>query len=480
MKNNIGVIGLGVMGKSLALNIIDKGYKVAGYNRSPEKTRKIIKENIPNFDGYENIKDFVSSLQLPRKIILMVPAGKPVDDLIEKISQYLDSGDILMDCGNSFFEDTNRRYEQLAEKNIHFFGIGVSGGEKGALHGPCIMPSGDKKAYSQIKEILESIAAKKGTDPCCTYIGEKGSGHYVKMVHNGIEYADMQLLAETYLILKYAGNYSNKEISDIFIKWQNTEVKSYLVQITASILKEKDPQSGSDLIDMILDVAGNKGTGRWTSIESLKQEFNASMLVTAYQARIMSGQNELRTTFNTHFENTPAKIDLQKIFEAYRLAKTLAFLQGFELYKDASKKYGWNLNLQNIASIFRAGCIIQAHLLQEIMDVCSTYNNSYETTAKMADDCNVTYENTPHLLLAEKFRNRFTQDIQALKYTTILSLQQDLPTPLFTSALIFANQIRFPHLGANIIQAQRDFFGAHTYIRTDTGVSEHHIWSENE
>ncbi len=480
MKNNIGVIGLGVMGKSLALNIIDKGYKVAGYNRSPEKTRKIIKENIPNFDGYENIKDFVSSLQLPRKIILMVPAGKPVDDLIEKISQYLDSGDILMDCGNSFFEDTNRRYEQLAEKNIHFFGIGVSGGEKGALHGPCIMPSGDKKAYSQIKEILESIAAKKGTDPCCTYIGEKGSGHYVKMVHNGIEYADMQLLAETYLILKYAGNYSNKEISDIFIKWQNTEVKSYLVQITASILKEKDPQSGSDLIDMILDVAGNKGTGRWTSIESLKQEFNASMLVTAYQARIMSGQNELRTTFNTHFENTPAKIDLQKIFEAYRLAKTLAFLQGFELYKDASKKYGWNLNLQNIASIFRAGCIIQAHLLQEIMDVCSTYNNSCETTAKMADDCNVAYENTPHLLLAEKFKNRFTQDIQALKYTTILSLQQDLPTPLFTSALIFANQIRFPNLGANIIQAQRDFFGAHTYIRTDTGVSEHHIWSENE
>lgn len=459
--NDIGVIGLGVMGKNIALNMLSRGYKVSGFNRTFKVTKDLIDKNIENFSGYEKIEDFVYSLKSPRKIFLMVPAGNPVDETIEVLVKLLEKGDIIMDGGNSYFEDTNRRFEYLNEFGINYFGVGVSGGEEGALKGPSIMPSGDKDSYHHIGKILEDISAKKEGQPCCRYIGPKGSGHYVKMVHNGIEYADMQLLAETYLLLKYVCRYSNKEIANILDDWNNGEVQSYLVEITSKVLKEKDSLTENDLVDVILDVAGNKGTGRWTSIEALKQEFNASLLTAAYQARIMSNNLNLRKEFNGVI-NSKNNMDLsvETIHKAYSLAKSIAFAQGFGLYNDASKKYEWNLNLKEIASIFRAGCIIQAKLLQEIMDC---------------------YDNGANELLAyPTFKNKVIENNKSLKDVVISGLSSNLALPVYTSALVYLTQLSSDLLGANLIQGQRDYFGAHTYQRVDREGFEHHDWSNNE
>lgn len=456
IKSDIGVIGLGVMGKNIALNMLNHGFLVSGYNRSFEKVQELIDMNINSFSGFRDIKDFILSLKSPRRVFLMVNSGSPVDSVIEELIPLLDRGDIIMDGGNSFFEDTNRRCHYLNEKGINYFGVGVSGGEEGALKGPSIMPSGNKEVYKEIANILESISAKKDNDNCCKYIGPYGSGHYVKMVHNGIEYADMQLLSEVYLILKYVAGYSNFEISNIFSEWNNAEVQSYLVSISSIVLKEKDSSTDNDLVDMIKDVSGNKGTGKWTSIEALKQEYNASLLTAAYQARVMSNKEDLREKFNKELEVSNIKIDLDVLLKAYSLAKSIAFSQGFGLYKDASNKYGWNLNLKEIASIFRAGCIIQAKLLQEIMD-------AYD-------------EDISDLLLSESFKNRVLNNIDSLKEVVILGLQHNLALPVFTSALTYINQITSNNLGANIIQAQRDYFGAHTYQRKDKDGLEHHKW----
>ena len=363
-----------------------------------------------------------------------------------------------MDGGNSYFEDTNRRHKQMASHGLKYFGVGVSGGEEGALNGPSIMPSGDKDAYASIGKILEDIAAKKDGEPCCTYIGPEGSGHYVKMVHNGIEYADMQLLAETYLILKYTAGYTNSEIADVLEQWNQGDVQSYLVDITVTVLREKDAITEHDLVDVILDVAGNKGTGRWTSIEALRQEFNASLLTAAYQARIMSNQLALRDAYRKENTNDKKNVDVEKVHQAYKLAKTVAFAQGFNLYRDASNKYNWNLNLKQIAAIFRAGCIIQAKLLQDIM-------HAYDDGA---DD----------LLLYPVFKNEVLENMSALREIVVQSI--DLPLPVFTAALTYINQLSSTCLGANIIQGQRDFFGAHTYQRVDREGFEHHQWGSYE
>ena len=363
-----------------------------------------------------------------------------------------------MDGGNSYFEDTNRRHKQMASHGLKYFGVGVSGGEEGALKGPSIMPSGDKDAYTSVGKILEDISAKKDGEPCCTYIGPEGSGHYVKMVHNGIEYADMQLLAETYLILKYSAGYTNSEIADVLEQWNQGDVQSYLVDITVTVLREKDSITEHDLVDVILDVAGNKGTGRWTSIEALRQEFNASLLTAAYQARIMSNQLALRDAYRKESAIHKKNVDIEKVHQAYQLAKTVAFAQGFNLYRDASNKYGWDLNLKKIAAIFRAGCIIQAKLLQDIM-------HAYDDGA---DD----------LLLYPVFKNEVLENTPALKEIIVQSI--DLPLPVFTAALTYINQLSSVCLGANIIQGQRDFFGAHTYQRVDREGFEHHQWGSHE
>ena len=456
--SNIGVIGLGVMGKNIALNMLNHGYKVSGYNRSFERTKVLIDENIPGFSGFEKLEDFVSSLEKPHRVFLMVPAGQPVDDILGQLVDLLDEGDIIMDGGNSYFEDTNRRHKQMASHGLKYFGVGVSGGEEGALNGPSIMPSGDKDAYVSVGKILEDISAKKDGEPCCTYIGPEGSGHYVKMVHNGIEYADMQLLAETYLILKYTAGYTNREIADVLEQWNQGDVQSYLVDITVTVLREKDSVTEHDLVDVILDVAGNKGTGRWTSIEALRQEFNASLLTAAYQARIMSNQLVLRDAYRKESTIHKNNIDIEKVHQAYKLAKTVAFAQGFNLYRDASNKYSWNLNLKQIAAIFRAGCIIQAKLLQDIM-------HAYDDGA---DD----------LLLYPVFKNEVFENTPALKEIIVQSI--DLPLPVFTAALTYINQLSSVCLGANIIQGQRDFFGAHTYQRVDREGFEHHQWGSHE
>ena len=456
--SNIGVIGLGVMGKNIALNMLNHGYKVSGYNRSFERTKVLIDENIPGFSGFEKLEDFVSSLEKPHRVFLMVPAGQPVDDILGQLVDLLDEGDIIMDGGNSYFEDTNRRHKQMASHGLKYFGVGVSGGEEGALKGPSIMPSGDKDAYASIGKILEDISAKKDGEPCCTYIGPEGSGHYVKMVHNGIEYADMQLLAETYLILKYTAGYTNREIADVLEQWNQGDVQSYLVDITVTVLREKDSVTEHDLVDVILDVAGNKGTGRWTSIEALRQEFNASLLTAAYQARIMSNQLALRDAYRKEGVTENKNVDVEKVHQAYKLAKTVAFAQGFNLYRDASNKYSWNLNLKQIAAIFRAGCIIQAKLLQNIM-------HAYDDGA---DD----------LLLYPVFKNEVFENTPALKEIIVQSI--DLPLPVFTAALTYINQLSSVCLGANIIQGQRDFFGAHTYQRVDREGFEHHQWGSHE
>lgn len=456
--SNIGVIGLGIMGKNIALNMLNHGFEVSGYNRTFERTKVLIDENISSFHGFEKLEDFVNSLEKPRRVFLMVPAGQPVDDVLVQLSELLEEGDIIMDGGNSYFEDTNRRHKQMDIHGLKYFGVGVSGGEEGALKGPSIMPSGDKDAYASIGKILEDISAKKDGEPCCTYIGPEGSGHYVKMVHNGIEYADMQLLAETYLILKYTVGYTNSEIADVLEQWNQGDVQSYLVDITVTVLREKDSVTEHDLVDVILDVAGNKGTGRWTSIEALRQEFNASLLTAAYQARIMSNQLALRDAYRKEITNDKKNVDIDKVHQAYKLAKTIAFAQGFDLYRDASNKYSWDLNLKQIAAIFRAGCIIQAKLLQDIM-------HAYDDGA---DD----------LLLYPVFKNEVLENAPALKEIIVQSI--DLPLPVFTTALTYTNQLTSTCLGANIIQGQRDFFGAHTYQRVDREGFEHHRWGSHE
>ena len=455
--NSIGVIGLGVMGKNIAINMMNNGFKVSGFNRGFSRTKELIKENHSNFEGFEHIEDFVNSLSSPKKIFLMVPAGNPVDEVIDELIPLLKSGDIIMDGGNSYFKDTNRRGLKLAKLDINYFGVGVSGGEEGALKGPSIMPSGSKNAYSLISNILEAIAAKKDGESCCTYIGPEGSGHYVKMVHNGIEYADMQLLAEVYLLLKNSG-YTNKEISSILEDWNKTDVESYLVDITSKVLKEKDSKTDNDLVDMIVDVSGNKGTGRWTSIEALSQEYNASLLTAAYQARIMSNELNLRKELgNVVSKDEFNKLDLNTVRLAYSLAKSVAFAQGFGLYKNASEKYNWNLDLKAIASIFRAGCIIQAGLLSKIMDAY--------------------VEGIENILVLPEFKKQVVENSKDLRSVVVEGMKAGLALPVFTSALTYLDQISTTSLGANVIQAQRDFFGAHTYQRIDMEGFEHHNWS---
>lgn len=459
--SQIGVIGLGVMGSSIARNMLSHGFSVSGYNRSFSKTQALIDRNIPGFSGHETLAGFTASLESPKKVFLMVPAGSAVDQTIDELIPLLAPGDIIMDGGNSFFRDTNRRSERLRALGLRFFGVGVSGGEEGALKGPSIMPSGDRESYPLIAEILETISAKKDGEPCCAYIGPEGSGHYVKMVHNAIEYADMQLLAEVYLVLKYVNGLKNAEIADILEDWNQGEVSSYLVEITSHILREKDAGTGNDLIDMIRDVAGNKGTGRWTSIEALEQECNASLLTAAYQARITSGSTVLRTALRGIVkENEAAPLPVQTVHAAYALAKSIAYSQGFALYSDASRRYQWDLDLAEIASIFRAGCIIRARLLSDIMDACRG--------------------GAEHLLLAPGFLAQAKKNNGSLRELLIAGLQTGLALPVFSSAAAYLNQLSAECLGANIIQGQRDFFGAHTYERIDREGAEHHLWSAAE
>lgn len=471
MKNgtmDIGVIGMGVMGSNLAFNMADHGFQVAGWNRTDDMTEAAEKRNPPaNFHAFYDLKAFIDSLKKPRRVFVMIAAGAPVDWAIETLVPLLEKGDIILDGGNSFYEDTRRRHDALKEQGSCYFGVGVSGGEKGARRGPAIMPGGDRAAYEAVRPILEGIAARAGEEPCCTYIGEDGAGHYVKMVHNGIEYADMQLIAETYLILKHVGGLSNERIGAIFHAWNTGELRSYLIGITADIFAEQDAETGRALVDLIVDRAGQKGTGRWTSLEALQRGVDLSMISAACNARVLSNLTEERAHASAVMR-APAAADMTAeadFIEAVRrslyTAKIVAYAQGFSLYRAAKEEFGWSLDFGKIASIFRAGCIIQAEFLQRITDA---YARDPELKNLMFDDF---------------FLSSINRNMESLRSIVCLGVQHGVPIPAFSAAMQYIDALRSGQLGANLIQAQRDYFGAHTFERTDKSGSFHHEWQEH-
>lgn len=473
-KLDIGIVGLAVMGRSLALNMADHGFQVGGYNRSASVTEELLKEYPhENFTAFYSLKELTGSLSRPRKIMLMIQAGKPVDAVIDQLIPLLEKDDIIMDGGNSFYEDTGRRARRLAEHGIRYLGVGISGGEEGARRGPSIMPGGDPQAYEPVRPILETIAAKAMGEPCCTYIGPEGAGHYVKMVHNGIEYADMQLIAESYLLLKYVGGFSGRELAGLFEEWNQGELDSYLIRITAEIFREGDDLADGELLDHILDSAKQKGTGRWASIEALKQGVDISMITSACSARIMSNQLEQRKKAAGLIPSPSIRLSVQKeefastVRKALYAGKIIAYAQGFSLMQNASEQFGWNLNLGKIASIFRGGCIIQAVFLNDITLAFESGNGSKKREAE-------------NLIFNEFFLNKIRENQPSLREAATTGILSGLPLPAFLSAVSYLDEFRAEAAGANLIQAQRDCFGAHTYERTDRPGTFHHEWGKSD
>lgn len=467
-KNNIAVIGLSVMGSNLALNMADNGYKVSVYNRTTSVMEEMV-EKFPheNIEGKKTLKELVESLEKPRKFIIMVKAGAPVDAVINQLLEYVEAGDIIIDGGNSYFKDTQRRYDQLLEKDIHFFGVGISGGEEGARRGPAMMPGGDKEAYKEIQPILEDISAKVNGIPCCSYTSTGGAGHYVKMVHNGIEYGDMQLISEAYMILKHLGGFTNKELQEIFTKYNEEELESYLIEITANIFKVEDPEGSGYLVDKILDKSGQKGTGRWTTEQAVELGIDISVISSALNARYMSSFKEERTRANKEYgTKTYNLVDnrellVKQVKESLFAAKLISYAQGFKLLQAAEKEYNWTFDYADIAKIFRGGCIIQAKLLQNIIE-------AYTNEPKLEN-----------LIFDPFFKETLLTNQQSLRDVIILAIQNGLAIPSLSNALSYLDVYTTKDSGANLIQAQRDYFGAHTFERTDKDGSLHYDWVGN-
>ena len=471
-KQQIGVVGMAVMGRNIALNIESRGYSVSLYNRTGSKTTEVLEQNPgKNLVGTYTVEEFVNSLESPRKILLMVQAGRGTDATIDALLPHLDKGDIVIDGGNTFFKDTIRRSERLAELGINFVGTGVSGGEEGALHGPSIMPGGPQSAYELVAPILRDISAKAPEDgePCVTYIGENGAGHYVKMVHNGIEYGDMQLIAESYDLLHRVLGLSAAEISEIFGEWNKGELDSFLMEISTQILATVDPATGKPMVDVIMDRAGNKGTGKWTSQSALDLGEPLSLITESVFARYISTFKEERVAASqvipgVDFQANLSEADKKDIIEAVRQAlyfsKIVSYAQGFAQMKAASHEYGWTLNYGEIAKIFRAGCIIRAKFLQKITDAYS----------KNPD--------LDNLMLDDYFLNILGSNQAAVRRVVTLAIQAGIPVPTFSSALAYYDSYRSPVLPANLIQAQRDLFGAHTYQRVDRPGTFHFHWNQ--
>lgn len=471
-KPQIGVVGMAVMGKNLALNIESRGYSVAIYNRTGSKTEKVVADHpdknlVPSY----TIEDFVNSLETPRRIILMVKAGAPTDVTIKSLLPHLDKGDVLIDGGNTFFQETMRRNEELDNSGINFIGMGVSGGEKGALEGPSLMPGGQKEAYDLVEPILKKIAAKaEDGEACVTYVGPNGAGHYVKMVHNGIEYGDMELIAESYNLMRNLLGLSNDEISDVFNEWKDGELKSYLIDITADILTRKDDLgTGKPIVDVILDRAGNKGTGKWSSQSALELGVPQSLITESVYARYISAMKDERVAASQVLPNPEFDLGdvnkkelVEKIRRALYFSKIMSYAQGFEQLRVASENYDWNLNYGDMAKIWREGCIIRAQFLQKITDA---YEKNPELKNLMLDDY--------FKKIVEEYQND-VRDIAAL------AIKAGVACPGFSSAITYYDQYRSAHLPANIIQAQRDYFGAHTYERTDREGIYHYEWYHEE
>ncbi len=464
-KSNIGVIGMAVMGKNLALNFADQGYLVTIYNRTTKTAEAVVQENPrANIIFKETLEDFVASLEKPRKILIMVQAGKAVDAVINQLVELCDKHDILIDGGNSYFEDTQRRFFELKNKGIHYIGLGVSGGEEGARFGPALMPSGEYKAYEHIKPMLDAIAAKAHGEPCSAYIGEDGSGHFVKMVHNGIEYGDMQLIAETYSLLKHVLNLNSAQLKEVFTHWNKGDLNSYLIEITAAIVDHSDSVSGGLLLDKILDVARQKGTGKWTSKQSLELNADTSVLTSAVYSRFISEIKDTRVRAAKIYQDNKPQVDVEaskfinKIEAALYGAKMIAYAQGFDLLKRADEAYQWNLNMANIAKGWRAGCIIRAKFLDKIVEAY-TSNPSLE-----------------HLLFDEYFVDTLKDVIDDFRDIVTVAIKNGLPMSAYSNALAYFDALTLERSSANLIQAQRDYFGAHSFERIDQEGDFHGNW----
>ena len=473
-SNQIGVYGLGVMGRNLALNLENKGFKVAVHNRTAPGEEHILNDFISNegagknIHGANTVEQFCLSLQKPRKILLMVKAGPPVDHIINELTPFLEPGDLIIDGGNSHFEDTSRRVEELSDKELLFAGMGVSGGEEGARNGPSLMPGGNKKAWKLIKPIFEPISARAfDGSPCCAWIGSNGAGHFVKMVHNGIEYADMQIISEAYHVMRSGLNMNTKEISEQFNKWANSTLSSYLFEITSEILSVDD-SDGNPLVDKILDSAGQKGTGKWTAINALEFGVPLPAISQAVYSRFFSSLKNIRVQLskNSAEDNAtsfPSRTEsLSQLENALIASRMVSHAEGFYLISSASQEFEWDIDLKSVAKIWQGGCIISSSLLNSIFDAYSQ-NSGLE-----------------HLLLDADYTEAITEQVAGWRKLLSNTILNEIPAPAMLACLNEYDSLRSENLPANIIQAQRDYFGAHTYERTDKprGTFYHTNWQE--
>lgn len=469
-KAQFGLIGLGVMGENLVLNVESRGFTAAVYNRTTEKVTEFIEGRGAgkNFIGTKTIEEFVAALERPRKMMILVKAGKPVDAVIESLLPHIEPGDIVIDGGNSYWPDTTRRCKYLAEKNILFIGTGVSGGEEGALKGPSMMPGGHKEAWPHVKPIFQAIAARVNEkEVACDWVGDEGSGHFIKMVHNGIEYGDIQLICEAYAIMKHVLRMSNEEIGATFAQWNSGDLESYLIEITAEIFGVKDPATGRDMIDLIQDTAGQKGTGRWTVVDGLELGQPITLIAEAVFARNISSMKDQRVEASAHFES-PEPIDVPDkaaFLEALRsgllASKMVSYAQGFQMIEAAAKANNWELNKGSVALMWRAGCIIRSSFLGNIRE-------AFEKNP-----------NLTNLLLDPWFRDRMRAAAPGWRRVVAAAVESGIAVPAFSSALAYFDGYRTASLPANLLQAQRDYFGAHTYERIDKPRGEffHTNWT---
>jgi 6-phosphogluconate dehydrogenase len=465
-KPHFGLTGLAVMGQNLARNVARHGFPIVVHNRTAEKTDEFLREfgGEGEIAGAHDIGGFVRSLEHPRAIMIMVKAGPPVDQVIEALKPHMSAGDLLIDGGNSLFTDTARRIDELAKDGILFLGTGVSGGEEGALNGPSIMPGGPREGYAIVEPIFTKIAAQVDGTPCCTYIGEGGAGHYVKMVHNGIEYADMQLIAEAYHLLKSGLGLSNDELADIFGEWNRGDLDSFLIQITEQIFRTKDPEGDGYLADKVLDRAAQKGTGKWTSQSSLDLGVPVTAITEAVFARFLSALKDERVAASQILPGPSGLVEgdktafINNVREALYASKVVAYAQGFDQMLKAAKEYGWTLDPGAIATIWRGGCIIRARFLDRIKE-------AYEQQRDL-----------PNLLLAPYFTEAVARGQEGWRRVVSKATWLGIPIPAFSSSLAYYDGYRTERLPANLIQAQRDLFGAHTYERVDRAGTFHSHW----
>jgi len=464
LQYKLGLIGLAIMGRNLALNFESRGFPIAVFNRTTSVTEEFVsKHEDKKIVGTKSLEEFTAALEKPRKVILMVKAGEAVDTVVSQLLPYLERGDIIVDAGNSFFQDTIRRTKALQEKGVHFVGIGISGGEEGALKGPSIMVGGSDGSWKHLQPLLEKIAAKAfDSSPCCAHVGTDGAGHYIKMVHNGIEYIDMQLISEAYHLMKEAG-LSNEELANVFEEWNKGELNSYLIEITSKILKKKDPETGKYMVDVILDEAEQKGTGKWASQHSLDLGIPVYSLNAAVLARFMSALKKERINASKLIERESLTVEdrekfIQQVHDALYDSKICAYAQGFALLAVASKEYNWDLDFRTIAHIWEGGCIIRAKFLENV-------KSAFERNG-----------NLKNLMIDDYFLEIIKRNEKSWRKVVAFAVENGIPVPGFSSSLTYYDSYFSERLPANLIQAQRDFFGAHTYKRIDKEGVFHTDW----